>query len=149
MLTRSNRSHGFGSGWLILCIALGVHVADEAVTGFLSVYNPTVQAIRQQLPWFPMPVFTFDVWLTGLLAILAALAALTPLAFRDSRALRPFAYLFAAIMLMNAVGHTLGTVFGRTVASVQFERPMPGFYSSPLLLLASIHLLVQLRHSRR
>jgi hypothetical protein len=36
-------------------------------------------------------------------------------------------------------------VAGRTVASVQFSRPMPGFYSSPFLLAASVLLLVRLR----
>jgi hypothetical protein len=51
-------------------------------------------------------------------------------------------------MVLNAVGHTLGTVFGRTIASVEFSRPMPGFYSSPFLLAASIYVLVQLRRSR-
>jgi hypothetical protein len=40
-------------------------------------------------------------------------------------------------------------VLGRTVASVQFQRPAPGFYSSPLLLLASTYLFVRLRATRR
>lgn len=73
--------------------------------------------------------------------------ALSPLAFRNARGLRPLAYLFAVIMLLNGLGHTLGTIAGRTVAGVHFPRPMPGFYSSPLLLAASLYLLVQLRRS--
>jgi hypothetical protein len=58
-------------------------------------------------------------------------------------------FAFALLMVLNAVGHTLGTVFGRTIASVEFSRPMPGFYSSPFLLAASIYVLVQLRRSAR
>ena len=32
--------------WILLCLALALHVFDEATTGFLGVYNPTVLAIR-------------------------------------------------------------------------------------------------------
>ena len=31
--------------WLLLCAALAAHVADEASTGFLDLYNPTVAAM--------------------------------------------------------------------------------------------------------
>jgi hypothetical protein len=62
--------------------------------------------------------------------------------------MRPIAYVFAILMLVNGLGHTLGTIFGRTVESVRFPRPMPGFYSSPFLLVASVYLLSQLRLSR-
>ena len=33
-----------GRAWIALWVALAVHVFDESVTGFLSVYNPTVLA---------------------------------------------------------------------------------------------------------
>jgi hypothetical protein len=39
----------FGLAWLFLCVAFCAHVADEALTGFLDVYNPTVLAVRAQL----------------------------------------------------------------------------------------------------
>ncbi|MGO8792293.1 MAG: hypothetical protein ACLQVL_33560, partial [Terriglobia bacterium] len=52
--------------WIALCLALALHVVDEASTGFLSVYNPTVVALRKSRPWLPFPVFTFGVWLAGL-----------------------------------------------------------------------------------
>jgi hypothetical protein len=32
------RKHGFA--WIALCLALAVHVIDETLTDFLSVYNP-------------------------------------------------------------------------------------------------------------
>ena len=38
---------------------------DEALTGFLSVYNPTVIEIKGRLPWLPLPVYSFEVWLGG------------------------------------------------------------------------------------
>jgi hypothetical protein len=133
--------------WLLLCFALAVHVADEALTGFLSVYNPTVHALTQTVPWLPLPVFTFKVWITGLALAVAALSLLTPWIARAGHWTRPAAYVFAAVMLANALGHTAGTIAGQTVASVHFSRPMPGFYSSPLLLAASVLLLVRLRGS--
>ena len=142
MLSRQAR---IGWAWLALCVALAVHVADEASTGFLSVYNPTVLAIRADLPWFPMPLFRFEDWLSGLVVVVLALCAVSAFVFRGARWTRPAAYVFASIMLANGLGHTAGTIFGRTVASVHFARPMPGFYSSPLLLGASIYLLYQLR----
>ncbi len=140
---------GTGIAWLALCLAFALHVVDEAATGFLSVYNPSVAALREQYPWLPMPTFGYGEWLGGLILANLLTLALTPLAFRGARWLRPLAYAFAAIMLVNAVGHTLGTIFGRTVASVHFPRPMPGFYSSPVLFAASVYMLVALCGARR
>lgn len=143
----STTSVSFGLGWLALCGALILHVIDEATTGFLTVYNPTVLALRQRYVWFPMPTFRFEEWLTGLAIVNVVLLALSPFAFRGARPLRPCAYLFAFLMIVNGTGHTLGTIFGQTVSSVHFSRPMPGFYSSPALLAASAFLLVQLKRS--
>jgi len=42
-----------------LCVAFGLHVVDEALTDFLSVYNPIVRAVRARLPFLPLPTFTF------------------------------------------------------------------------------------------
>jgi len=141
------RDTRLGWAWVLLCLATGAHVADEALTGFLSVYNPTVLAMRMRFPWWPMPAFAFRDWLAGLIVAVAVGLALSPLAFRNARGFRPVAYLFAVMMLLNGLGHTLGTIAGRTVPEVTFPRPMPGFYSSPLLLAASIYLLIELRRS--
>lgn len=135
--------------WLGLCLAVAVHVADEALTGFLSVYNPTILALRESIPWLPFPVFRFDVWLGGLIVGTLLLLSLSPFVYRGAAWIRPIAYALAALMLANGALHTLGTVFGRTVASVRFERPMPGFYSSPLLIAAAIYLVVELRRTAR
>ena len=133
-----------GQAWLWLCLALALHVADEALTGFLGVYNPTVIALRNRFPWFPMPVFSFGQWLGGLIIAVVGLSLLSVFAFKGSRWIRPLGYAFALLMLANAIGHTMGTLFGRTVESVQFARPMPGFYSSPFLFAAAIYLLIRL-----
>lgn len=141
------RSPNFGLAWLLLCLVFAVHVTDEAVTGFLEVYNPTVMALRHRY-WFPLPTFAFREWLLGLLVVDAILLLLTGSAYRNSRALRPLAYLLASVMLLNGLGHVVGTILGRTVESVQFSRPAPGFYTSPLLLAASLYLFFRLRATR-
>jgi len=137
-----------GIAWVLLCLALAAHVTDEASTGFLSVYNPTVLALRQKLGFWPMPTFGLREWLTGLIAAVAILLALSPFVFYGSRWIRPLFYIFAIMMIFNGLGHTAGTIFGRSVSSVRFARPMPGFYSSPLLFAASIYGLVQLWRTR-
>ena len=126
-----------GWAWMSLCLALAAHVFDEAMTDFLSVYNPTVQAIRQKFRFFPMPVFTFEVWLTGLIAAIILLLLLAPFAFRQKVWMRLFSYPFAGLMLLNGLGHIAGSFY--------LGRPMPGVYSAPLLLAASIYLLWSVR----
>lgn len=142
-----NRSLGYA--WIALCLALCLHVFDEATTGFLAVYNPTVTALREQLGWWPMPNFAFGDWLAGLIIVCVVLLLLTPLVVRGVPGTRALAYIFAVIMLLNAGGHTLATIFGRTVANVTFPRPAPGFWSSPFMAAAAIYLLYQLRRSVR
>ena len=113
--------------WIALCLALALHVADETATRFLSVYNPTVMAMRVRQPWLPFPIFRFDVWLGVLIVAIVLLLALSFFVAQGAPWMRPIAYLFAILMIANGMGHTLGTIFGRTVASVRFPRPMPGF----------------------
>src|SRR5579864_8953629 len=120
-----NLQHGldeachFGISWLFLCLAFCAHVADEALTGFLAIYNPTVLAVRSNYSWFPMTTFEFRDWLSGLIAANIVLLLLTPFAFRNAWWLRPVAYFFAGVMFLNSLGHTAATIFGRTVSSVQ------------------------------
>jgi len=130
-------------------VALLLHVTDEALTGFLSVYNPTVLALRARFGFWPMPTFAFREWLAGLILGILLLATLSRFAFRNAWWIRPIVY-FCAIVLgvANALGHTVATILGHTVSTVQFQRPAPGFYSSPLLLIVSIYALVQLRRTR-
>ena len=146
-MTASNRA--FGWSWLGLCAALALHVLDEALTGFLDVYNPTVLSLRESFGWFPMPVIRYDVWLRGLIGAVLGLSALSIFAFRGAGWMRKAAMLFSVLMIANAFGHTLGTIFGQTVATVRFPRPMPGFYSSPFLFLAAVNLVRRSRSQGR
>ena len=134
---RSARS--FGAAWLGLCLAFAAHVVDEAATGFLAVYNPTVEAIRGRLPWLPVPTFTYRVWLRLLIVAVSLLLGLSVFAFRGAPWLRPLAYVFAVVMLLNGTGHTVGTIY--------LGRAMPGVYSSPLMFVAALWLLVATRRA--
>jgi len=127
----------FGRAWVALTVVLALHVADEALTDFLSVYNPIVRAARARFGWFPMPEFTFGVWLGGLCAVVILLLALSPLAYRGAGALRLVAYPYAGIMFLNGVGHLAGSLY--------LDRWAPGATTAPLLLGASIWLFVAAR----
>jgi len=137
-----------GIAWVLLCLSLALHVVDEAANGFLYIYNPTVIALREKLGAWPMPTFGFTEWFVGLVAAVVLLLAASPFVFRGARWIRPIFYIFIVIMFFNGIGHTLGTIFGRTVSTVHFSRPMPGFISSPFLLAASIYAFMQLRRTR-
>ncbi len=124
---------GFGPAWVALCVALAIHVADEALTDFLSVYNPAVRAIRARFPFLPLPTFTFRVWLGGLIAVTVLLFALSPAAFRGEPGMRPGAYVFGLVMAGNGLLHLVGSVYMR--------KALPGVYSAPLILGAALYLL--------
>jgi hypothetical protein len=127
----SNRSHA--RAWLALVCALGIHVLDEALTGFLEFYNPLVLRIRSQVSWFPMPTFMFGNWLTGLIVAVLVLALLTPVIRRGSLGARLASYAFGALMFLNGLGHLGGSLY--------FQRWLPGATSAPLLLIASVVLV--------
>jgi hypothetical protein len=138
-----------GVAWVLLCVATAAHVTDEALTGFLSVYNPTVVALRAKLGFWPRPTFEFRDWLTGLiLAVIirwrSHLWCLVDHAAscRSSTSLPSSCYCTGWAMRLNHLRH-------QTVSSIRFPRPMPGFYSSPLLLAAAIYALAPLRKTKR
>lgn len=141
------RNFRLGIAWILFALSVGLHVTDEALTHFLSVYNPTVVAMRQKLGWWPMPEFDFQTWLGGLIAFVILLRLLSPFMFRGDRWIRPIAYFLIVIMIANALSHIFFSILGRTTESVRFARPAPGFYSSPFLLASAIYLLVQLRQN--
>src|SRR5712692_11037109 len=97
--SESGGRSNFGLAWFLLCLAFCAHVADEALTGFLPVYNATVLAMRSEHKWYPVPTFGYREWLFGLIAVNVLLLFLTPLAYHNALSLRPFAYVFAIIML--------------------------------------------------
>jgi hypothetical protein len=136
-----------GRAWLALACALALHITDEALTGFLNVWNPTVVGVHARWPWVPMPAFRFDVWFGGLIVLVVLLFTLSPAFFRGGGVLRSPAYAFCFLMIGNGLGHIVATVMGHTVPEVAFRRPAPGFYSSPFLMAASIWVLVELRRT--
>jgi hypothetical protein len=130
-----------GWAWLALAFSLALHVTDEALTDFLSVYNPTVQAIRQKVGFLPLPTFTFEVWLSGLILGVILLLAVSPLAFRRARWLTVMSYPLGILMLANGLQHV--------ISSVYVGRCLPGVYSSPLLIAACSYLLWAIRQPAR
>jgi hypothetical protein len=130
-----------GLAWVALCLAFAAHVVDEALTDFLSVYNPTVRAIRQKFPFLPLPTFTFRIWLTGLILAVILLLLLSPYAFRRERWITILSYPFGIIMLGNGLLHIIG--------SFHLGRLMPGIYTAPLLLACSTYLLWSVLQDKR
>lgn len=122
------------AAWVGLCLAFAIHVADEALTDFLSFYNPAVRSIRDRVPWLPLPAFSFEVWLGGLIIAVIVLSSLTVLILRGARGTKSLSYVFGLLMLANGLFHIAG--------SLQIGRLLPGTYSAPLLLIASLFLIV-------
>lgn len=121
------------TAWVVHALALALHVTDEALTGFLPVYNGIVEGIRAEHPWVPLPTFTFPVWLSGLILGVLILLALTPLVSRGARWLRVASVILGVVMTGNALGHMGASLYWGTIA--------PGVYSSPVLLIAALALL--------
>jgi EamA domain-containing membrane protein RarD len=119
--------------WIALCAATAIHVADEAFTGFLAIYNPAVQEIRQQYPLLPLPTFTFEVWITLVTVGVIAMFALSIFVWQARRWTRLASYAFAGFMLLNGVLHIAVSVFAWKLVS--------GVYSSPLLIVVSLVLI--------
>lgn len=126
--------------WLSLAGALALHVADEALTGFLPMYNGIVARIRPMVPWIPLPRFTFPVWLGGLILGVAVMLGLTPIISRGASWIRIASLILAVLMVGNAFGH-IG-------ASIYLGRFAPGVYSSPVLLIAAVALLITASRAR-
>jgi hypothetical protein len=129
----SDARRRMGFCWLALCAALAIHVFDEASTDFLSLWNPMVKWIRDQVGWIPLPSFDYGIWLGGLIVAIALLTGFSWFAFRGARWVRPVACVLSIIMIGNALGHI--------AASVWLKRPAPGVASSPVLLAAAACLL--------
>lgn len=121
--------------WILLCAVLAVHIADEAFTGFLDLWNPTVRNMRQRTPWLIIPTFTFPVWISLLALAVIGFLILSRWIGRDLRWTVYACYAFAAIMSANAIAHLAFSIYK--------SQWMSGSYTSPILLAASIHLAVQ------
>ena len=133
-MLRSPLFWNLGLAWIAFAIAVALHVADEAAHDFLATYNPTAQAIRRRLHIPFPPVFTFRVWLTGLILGICLLLALSPLAFHGVHWIRIVALVLAILV---GIGNALLHVGG----SLLYRRWMAGILSSPVLLIAGGWLL--------
>ena len=120
--------------WMILCGTLAVHVADEVLTGYLDWHNQTVLAIRKQYPLVLLPTFTFEIFLSLLIFAVVSLSAASYFVWTGRWAMRPISHVFAVFMLVNGLLHIAHSIYMREF--------MPGVYTSPLLIAASIPLIV-------
>ena len=131
--------------WMVMCGALAVHVADEALTGWLDWYNPTVRAIHEQYPMFLLPILlptlTFEIFLSLLIFAVVTLTAASWFVWKGRWAMRPISHVFAVVMLTNGIFHIGHSIYMRKL--------MPGVYTSPLLLAASIALIAYTRAYQR
>ncbi len=120
--------------WLMMVSAAAIHVLDETLTDFLPFYNRLVSDLNEQLGFSLMPIFSFDLWLGGLIGAIILAFLLTPLVKRGGRIMRIFAIVIGIIMTGNALGHMFGSLYA--------GRLLPGFRSSPLILATAVWLLV-------
>jgi hypothetical protein len=125
--------------WVGLVLSLALHVTDEALTGFVPLYNDVMASLRQSVTWFPTLTFTFEGWLSGMIAAIATLLALSPLFFNGHLWLRPLAYALSVILAANAIAHIAVSVYSGTFA--------PGVYSSPVMFAAAATLFVATRRA--
>jgi len=120
--------------WIIFVTALALHVLDEATTDFLPFYNQTVAGLREQYGYFPAPTFTFQSWLTGLITVIVIGYLATIKVAQGGRVIRIITIILGILMIANAMGHLVGSLY--------YEK-MPGVRSSPILLAASVWVIIR------
>ena len=128
-----------------MCGAVAVHVADEALTGWLDWYNPTVLTIREQYRYrlleILLPTFTAEIFLSLLIFAVVSLTAACWFVWKGRWAMRPISHVFAVVMLLNGLLHISHSIYMRKL--------MPGVYTSPLLLAAAMALIFYTRAYQR
>jgi zinc transporter ZupT len=122
------------AAWLLMMTAVAIHVFDETLTNFLPFYNEQVIRLKDRLPLVPMPQFTFEIWLGGLIGVIIVGFFLTFLVRRGGRMIRIVTIIMGIIMVGNALGHMLGSVYA--------GRLIPGFWSSPVLLVTAVFVVI-------
>ena len=115
--------------------AVAVHVFDEASTGFLPFYNNVAQSLRASLGLSFPPRFTFQTWLVGLIIAIIIGFALTLLVIRGGTFIRILTTVLGILMILNGLGHMLGSAY--------FGRLLPGFWSSPFLLVTAVYVVIR------
>ena len=123
----------FFYAWIILTVALTLHVLDEALNDFLSIYNPLVALINQRMGFSFFPIFSTTKWLTGLMIGIIILFGFSFFAYREKKWILSLSYFYGVLMLLNGLGHFLGSLY--------YSKLIAGIYTSPLLLGGSIYLI--------
>ena len=116
-----------GLAWLYLCCQLAAHGVEEAMGGFVDVWNPVLASVRATTG-LPLPQFQFNVWLECLVVVVLVLFGLTPFAFRNPASMTTASVVFGAIMILNGVNHLASPLY--------LGRFLPGQFTSPLLIYA-------------
>lgn len=131
---------GWRRAWVLLCLAFALHIVDEAAGDFLSYYNAMVRGLRHRWDWFPAPTLSFGPWISLLVAAVFILLMLAPLAHRGATGMKILSYIFAVVMALNGLLHLLAAFFERWA--------VPGVYTAPLLVAASVYLFYSLGRAR-
>ncbi|MDX1700659.1 MAG: hypothetical protein R3250_08585 [Melioribacteraceae bacterium] len=128
-------------GWISLTFAFTIHIIDEALNDFLSIYNPIVTNFNESFGFLIFPVFSFSQWLVGLIIANIILYSLSIYAYRNKKWFRYLSFIYSSIMILNAIGHITGSIYlGKSIA---------GLYSAPLLLVGGIYLFWSSFYSSR
>ncbi|MFH1501478.1 MAG: HXXEE domain-containing protein [Candidatus Eisenbacteria bacterium] len=123
-----------GIPWLLLCLALALHVAEEIGSGFLPAYNLAIESMRELVPFATLPHLSLTVWLAASIGFVALLALLTPLAYRGVRGMRTLMLWVIGLELANVIGHAGGSVLA--------GRMLPGTYSTAAMAAACAFAIV-------
>jgi hypothetical protein len=122
--------------WLILSLVLGLHVAEEAASGRFAIYDDLLDWIGFFLPFVEMPAFRYNMWLINLTGAVVVLIGLTWLVVTRQGPMRLASYVLAIFASANALLHIF--------LSVAAGELLPGTLTSPLVLAASLFLLISI-----
>jgi hypothetical protein len=123
----TNRNGKWGFAWLCLCLALALHVADEAWHDFPAFFNLQANTVHDIWPALPLFHIAFVPWIISLVVLTLVLLGLTPTAWRNVEWMRIPSRIFAVIMVINGAAH-IGV-------SIRYGFLAPGVLSSPLVII--------------
>ena len=116
--------------WVLMVGAIALHVLDEALTGFVPFFNEKTIIISEWLGFVRIPAITFTVWITALIVGIIILFLLTFIVRRGGRVIRIFSIVLGILMIGNSLLHIVGSIYQGHL--------LPGFISSPILLITAV-----------
>lgn len=126
------------AAWLTLSLVLALHVADEVLNGTLAFYRDLLDFAAEYLSFVRLPPFRPEVWIVNLVGASLLLIAMTWLVYRRIGPMRLASYVLAGFATANAMLHLM--------MSLALQHVMPGTLTSPLILAASLFLLLSIPH---